>query len=93
MVQPGVVAGRDTSKEEINDKTPVAPIDLTKDLACPLIGIFGNDERLPGDIPLLALLVGAAMRKRLLARYCGSWATTETSVAELSAELSRIKSS
>jgi glycosyltransferase involved in cell wall biosynthesis len=32
---------------------------------------------LPGDIPLLALLVGAAMRKRLLARYCGSWATTK----------------
>ena len=35
------------SKEEINDKTPVAPIDLTRDLACPLIGIFGNDDRAP----------------------------------------------
>jgi carboxymethylenebutenolidase len=35
------------SKEELNDKTPVAPIDLTKDLSCPLIGIFGNDDRAP----------------------------------------------
>ena len=34
-------------KEELNDKTPVAPIDLTRDLACPLIGIFGNDDRAP----------------------------------------------
>jgi carboxymethylenebutenolidase len=35
------------SKEELNDKTPLAPIDLTKDLSCPLIGIFGNDDRAP----------------------------------------------
>ena len=34
-------------KEELNAKTPVAPIDLTKDLACPLLGIFGNDDRAP----------------------------------------------
>ena len=34
-------------KEELNDKTPVAPIDMTKDLCCPLIGIFGNDDRAP----------------------------------------------
>jgi carboxymethylenebutenolidase len=35
------------AKEELNDKTPVAPIDMTKDLSCPLIGIFGNDDRAP----------------------------------------------
>jgi carboxymethylenebutenolidase len=35
------------SKEELNAKTPVAPIDLTKNIACPLIGIFGNDDRAP----------------------------------------------
>jgi len=26
---------------------PVAPIDLTRDLSCPLLGIFGNDDRGP----------------------------------------------
>jgi carboxymethylenebutenolidase len=35
------------SKEELNSKTPVAPIDMTRDLSCPLIGIFGNDDRAP----------------------------------------------
>jgi carboxymethylenebutenolidase len=34
-------------KEELNAKTPVAPIDMTRDLSCPLIGIFGNDDRAP----------------------------------------------
>jgi carboxymethylenebutenolidase len=34
-------------KEELNAKTPVAPIDMTKDLACPLLGLFGNDDRAP----------------------------------------------
>ena len=33
--------------DELNAKTPVAPVDLTKDLCCPLIGIFGNDDRAP----------------------------------------------
>lgn len=32
---------------ELNAKTPVGPIDLTADLSCPLIGIFGNDDRAP----------------------------------------------
>jgi carboxymethylenebutenolidase len=34
-------------KEELNTKTPVAPIDMTKDLCCPLLGLFGNDDRAP----------------------------------------------
>ena len=34
-------------KEELNAKTPVAPIDMTKDLCCPLLGLFGNDDRAP----------------------------------------------
>ena len=33
--------------EELNAKTPVAPIDMTKGLACPVLGIFGNDDRAP----------------------------------------------
>src|SRR5271165_5093634 len=35
------------SKEELNAKKPVAPIDMTKDLSCPLLGLFGNDDRAP----------------------------------------------
>lgn len=32
---------------ELNPKNPVAPIDLTKDLKCPLLGLFGNDDQAP----------------------------------------------
>lgn len=39
----GVVA----AKEDLNDKRPVAPIDMTPDLKAPLLGIFGNDDRSP----------------------------------------------
>ena len=34
-------------QDELNAKKPVAPIDMTKDLSCPLLGIFGNDDRAP----------------------------------------------
>jgi carboxymethylenebutenolidase len=33
--------------EELNAKTPVAPIDMTKDIQCPVLGLFGNDDRAP----------------------------------------------
>lgn len=35
------------AKEDLNPKMPVAPIDLTKGLSCPLLGIFGNEDRAP----------------------------------------------
>ncbi len=35
------------SKEELNPKQPIAPIDFTKDLSCPLLGLFGNEDRSP----------------------------------------------
>ena len=35
------------SKEELTEKQPVAPIDFTKDLSCPLLGLFGNDDKNP----------------------------------------------
>jgi carboxymethylenebutenolidase len=35
------------AKEELNAKTPVSPIDLTKNLSCQLLGIFGNEDRAP----------------------------------------------
>ena len=34
-------------KENLSAKTPVAPIDYTKDLPCPIVGIFGNDDGHP----------------------------------------------
>jgi carboxymethylenebutenolidase len=34
-------------KEELNPRTPVAPIDYTKDLTIPLLGLFGNEDRNP----------------------------------------------
>ena len=39
----GVVA----APEELTPARPVAAIDLTSDLHCPLLGIFGNDDRFP----------------------------------------------
>ena len=35
------------SKEELTPKQPVAPIDYTKDLSCPMIGLFGNEDKSP----------------------------------------------
>jgi carboxymethylenebutenolidase len=35
------------SKEELNPKNPVAPIDLTANLSCPILGLFGNDDQAP----------------------------------------------
>jgi carboxymethylenebutenolidase len=33
--------------EELTPKQPVAPMDYTADLSCPLLGIFGNDDHSP----------------------------------------------
>jgi carboxymethylenebutenolidase len=38
-----VVAGPD----ELSDRQPVAPIDLTPDLSCPLLGLFGAEDTFP----------------------------------------------
>ena len=35
------------AKEDLNPKTPVAPIDYTKDLSCPLLGLFGEEDQSP----------------------------------------------
>ncbi|MCL2126251.1 MAG: dienelactone hydrolase family protein [Oscillospiraceae bacterium] len=35
------------AKEDLSPSNPVAPIDLTPQLACPLLGIFGNDDQFP----------------------------------------------
>jgi carboxymethylenebutenolidase len=33
--------------EDLNEKAPVAPIDMTADLSCPLLGLFGVEDRNP----------------------------------------------
>ena len=35
------------SKEELTTNQPVGPIDYTKDLSCPLLGLFGEDDTSP----------------------------------------------
>lgn len=35
------------AETDLTPKQPVAPIDLTKDLRAPLLGLFGNDDRSP----------------------------------------------
>ena len=35
------------AESDLNEKFPVAPIDYTKDLSIPLLGIFGADDRSP----------------------------------------------
>ena len=35
------------AKDDLPPKQPVAPIDYTKDLSCPLLGLFGEDDQAP----------------------------------------------
>lgn len=36
-----------TSKDQLTPKQPVAPIDYAKDLSCPLLGLFGEEDQNP----------------------------------------------
>jgi carboxymethylenebutenolidase len=35
------------AESDLTEKRPVAPIDYTKDLSCPILGLFGNEDRSP----------------------------------------------
>jgi carboxymethylenebutenolidase len=35
------------SKEELTPKQPVAPVDFVQDLACPILGLFGDEDHSP----------------------------------------------
>lgn len=43
----GDLWGGGVVQTETTPQRPVAPIDLTKDLNCPLLGLFGNDDQNP----------------------------------------------
>ena len=34
-------------QDELTEKQPVSPITMTKDLNCPILGLFGNDDQSP----------------------------------------------
>jgi carboxymethylenebutenolidase len=34
-------------QDELTEQQPVSPVTMTKDLTCPLLGIFGNDDQAP----------------------------------------------
>ena len=35
------------SQEELSENQPVAPIDYTADLPCPILGLFGEEDQSP----------------------------------------------
>ena len=35
------------AEADLNPKNPVAPVDYTQDLSCPVLGLFGEDDRSP----------------------------------------------
>ena len=35
------------AQDQLNSKFPVSPLEYTKDLSCPILGIFGNDDSNP----------------------------------------------
>jgi carboxymethylenebutenolidase len=39
--------GVNASPDQLTERTPVAPIDLTANLSCPLLGLFGAEDRRP----------------------------------------------
>lgn len=47
----GVVA----AAEQLTERQPVAPIDFTAQLSCPLLGLFGNDDRRPSPADVDAM--------------------------------------
>jgi carboxymethylenebutenolidase len=42
-----VLWGGRVVQDELTEKQPVSPVTMTKDLNCPLLGIFGNDDQAP----------------------------------------------
>ncbi len=35
------------AEDDLSEKQPVAPIEFSKDLSCPVLGLFGNEDRAP----------------------------------------------
>jgi carboxymethylenebutenolidase len=59
---------------DITDKRPVAPIDLTPGLRCPLLGLFGNDDKnpSPADVDKTEEVLKKLGKKYEFHRYDGA---------------------
>lgn len=46
--------------DQLSDRQPVAPIDFSADLSCPLLGLFGNDDQRPSskDVDMIEEALG-----------------------------------
>ena len=59
---------------DLNDRYPVAPIDLTPQLPCPLLGLFGEDDRAPSpqEVDQHEAALQAAGKTYEFHRYAGA---------------------
>lgn len=59
---------------DLNDRYPLAPIDLTAQLPCPVLGLFGNDDGSPSpaDVDTLEEALTAAGKHAEFHRYDGA---------------------
>lgn len=66
----GVVAPADA----LTEKQPVAPVDLTPDLPCPVLGLYGNDDRRPSpaDVDTLEAALREHGKEHEFHRYDGA---------------------
>ena len=76
MLQILVVMGSD----ELNEKTPVAPIDMTAGLSCPLLGIFGNDA--VSDMGWLGIIAAIALAAGLWLAAATLFSTLEETASK-----------
>jgi len=60
--------------EQLSEKQPVSPADLTENLSCPVLGIFGNDDRRPdvAEVNALEARLKAAGKEYEFLRYDGA---------------------
>jgi carboxymethylenebutenolidase len=47
--------GVNASADQLTERTPVAPIDLTANLSCPLLGLFGAQDKRPSPADVAAI--------------------------------------
>lgn len=62
------------AKEDLSEARPKSPSDFTEQLSCPLIGIFGNDDRSPSkdEVNALEKLLKKYQKDYVFYRYDGA---------------------
>lgn len=61
-------------EEDLTERQPVAPVDLTADLPCPVLGLFGNDDQRPSpqDVDALEAALRSHGKEHEFHRYDGA---------------------